>query len=138
MVTADDFDPEMLEPVEKIRYAEQLMRSEHRVLGDDYLFWGNLADYLNMVAHTPEKTGNTQHDWREFNRAQDMATGYIRMSARKKDAATAALQETAPGGAGLDRGASMNAGGPDWPPLLRHLPRMGVTRFEMMEGDRVQ
>lgn len=124
---ADGFDPEMLDPVEKIRYAEQLMRREHRVLGDDYLFWGNLADYLNMVAHTPEKTGNTQHDWREFNRAQDMATGYIRMSARKKDAATTA------GGPGGPRGASMNAG-PDWPPLLRNLPRMGVTRIELAEG----
>jgi hypothetical protein len=73
-------DPEMLPPVEKIRYAEQLMRREHRVLGPDYLFWGNLADYLNVAANIPERTNNKERDWREFNRAQDMATGYIRMS----------------------------------------------------------
>jgi hypothetical protein len=73
----------MLEPIERIRYAEQLMRREHRVLDEDYLFWGNLADYLNTAANIPEKTTHKPSDWREFNRAQDMATGYIRMSARR-------------------------------------------------------
>jgi len=75
-------DPEMLGPAEKIRYAEQLIRAEHRVLDDDWLFWGKLADHLNFISHVPEKTGQRASDWREFNRAQDMATGYIRMSAR--------------------------------------------------------
>ena len=76
----DDFDPEMLPAVEKIRYAEQLIRREHRILDDDWIFWGNLADHLNMSALIPEKTSQKQNDWRTFNRAQDIATGYIRMS----------------------------------------------------------
>ena len=77
------FDPEMLEPAEKIRYAEQLIRRQHPVMGDDYLFWGNVADYLNEAANLPERTGDKRPGkWREFNRAQDMATGYIRMSAK--------------------------------------------------------
>jgi hypothetical protein len=78
---ADESDPEMLDPVEKIRYAEQLIRAEHRILDDEWLFWGNLADHLNYIAHVPEKTVQRPSDRREFNRAQDMATGYIRMSA---------------------------------------------------------
>jgi hypothetical protein len=78
----DDFDPEMLGPVEKIRYAEELIRREHRVLDDDYLFWGHLGDHLNFIAHVPEKADQRPSDRRSFNRAQDMATGYIRMSAR--------------------------------------------------------
>ena len=81
-----DNDPEMLPPVERIRYAEQLIRHEHRVLSDDYLFWGNVADYLNVAANIPERTNNTDRDWREFNRALDMAAGYIRMSARARGA----------------------------------------------------
>jgi hypothetical protein len=80
--TGADNDPEMLPPVEKIRHAEQLIRHEHRVLGDDYLFWGKVADYLNVAANIPGRTNNADRDWREFSRAQDMATGYIRMSAR--------------------------------------------------------
>lgn len=82
-MTTDDFDPELLEPVEKIRYAEQLIRRGHRVVDDDFLFWGNLADHLNFTACLPGRTGLRASDWRAFNRAQDMATGYIRMSARK-------------------------------------------------------
>ena len=76
--------PEWLPPSEKIRHAEQLIRHEHPVLGDDYLFWGKVADYLNTAANIPERTNNAGRDWREFNRAQDMATGYIRMSARER------------------------------------------------------
>jgi hypothetical protein len=75
-------DPEMLPSVEKIRYAEQLIRSEHRVLGPDYEFWGKVADHLNEAATIPERTAACwPGKWREFNRAQDMAVGYIRMSA---------------------------------------------------------
>lgn len=79
------FDPELLDPVEKIRYAEQLIRREHRVLGDDYLFWGKVADYLNTTANIPTMISNLvrNSDWREFRRAQDMATGYIQMSKRQ-------------------------------------------------------
>jgi hypothetical protein len=83
---AEDFDPEMLPPVEMIRHAEQLMRREHRILDDNYLFWGRVADYLNMAANIPERTGNKDRDRREFNRARDMATGYIRMSGREREA----------------------------------------------------
>jgi hypothetical protein len=79
----DDFDPELLPPQERIRYAEQLIRDGHRVLDDDWLFWGNLADQLNADANIPARSGNTLADWRRFNRAQDMATGIIRMCQRK-------------------------------------------------------
>jgi hypothetical protein len=80
-VSTGPFDPEMLRPAEKIRYAEALIREHHRVLDDDWLFWGNVADYLNKAANIPSKTGNKPTDWREFNRAQDVATGYIRLAA---------------------------------------------------------
>lgn len=73
-------DPEDLEPVAKIRYAEALIRAEHWCTEDDWLFWGNFAGYLNNIANLPEKTRLRASDWREFNRAQDMATGLIRMA----------------------------------------------------------
>ena len=79
-----DDDPEMLPPQEKIRHAEQLIRHRFLVLSDDYLFWGKLADYLNDIAGAPDRTGDTRpRKWPEFNRAQDMATGIIRMAARQ-------------------------------------------------------
>lgn len=74
-------DPELLDPVSKIRYAEALIRAQHRVTDEDQLFWGNLADYLNYAATIPFRYWNRSSDWREFNRAQDIATGYIRMAA---------------------------------------------------------
>lgn len=76
-----DLDPEMLPAPEKIRYAEQLIRRDHLVLDNDWMFWGNLADALNLAALIPQKTVVTTSDWREFNRFQDMAIGYIRMAA---------------------------------------------------------
>lgn len=72
-------DPDALGPVEMIRYAERLIRALHYVLDDDWLFWGQLADHLNYIAHVPEKTGQRRSDWRDFNRAQAMATGYVGM-----------------------------------------------------------
>jgi hypothetical protein len=78
----NELDPEDLEPVAKIRHAEMLIRREHRVLADDHLFWGGVAGYLNRAANIPSKTGSTPADRREFNQAQDIATGYIRMSTR--------------------------------------------------------
>jgi|ERR1700722_5849643 len=90
-MTDAEFDPEMLDPVAKISHAEGLIRAEHRVLDDSWLFWGKLADHLNDIAHVPEKTANRPSDWRQFNRAQDMAAGYIRMSAAKPEAAPAPL-----------------------------------------------
>lgn len=77
----DDADPEMLGPVEMIRYAEPLVRAQHRVLDEDYMFWGNLADYLNHAANIPLKTGLRPAGWREFNRAREIALGYVRMAA---------------------------------------------------------
>ena len=71
-----DFDPELLGPVEKIRNAEGEIRRAHRVVDEDWLFWGNLADLLNWAALIPEKY---KPDWRTFNRIQDLANGYIRM-----------------------------------------------------------
>lgn len=82
----DDFDPEMLPAQEKIRWAEQLIRRDHRVIDDDWMFWGNLADQYNLVALIPDKISQTGADWRRFNRFQDMATGYIRMVAAKERA----------------------------------------------------
>ena len=79
-VAEEEFDAEMLPPIEKIRYAEQLIRREHRVVEDNWMFWGNLADYLNHAANIPGKTKPTSADWREFNRAQNIAIGYIRMT----------------------------------------------------------
>ena len=35
---AEEFDPEMLPPQEKIRHAEQLIRDDHRVIDYDWLF----------------------------------------------------------------------------------------------------
>ena len=90
------FDPEMLPAQELIRYAEQLIRTEHRVLGDDWKFWGQLADHLNEVAHVPDKSPDFTRpaDWREFGRAQAMATGYVRMSARMAGEAAPAADGT--------------------------------------------
>lgn len=88
-MTTDDFDPEDLPPVELIRHAEQLIRREHRVLADDYLFWGKVADHLNAASGIPERSNNRNSDWREFNRAQEMALGYTRMSARSAPAPSA-------------------------------------------------
>jgi hypothetical protein len=47
-----------------------------------------------------------------------------------------AWQEATGGGTG-PRGPSFSCG-PGFPPLLRHLPRTGVSRFELMEGDRYE
>jgi hypothetical protein len=80
---SSEMDPEELNPVAKIRYAEGLIRREHWVTEEDWLFWGNLADHLNGIAQVPEKTAHRPSDWRAFNRAQDMATGLIRMSAAR-------------------------------------------------------
>lgn len=74
-------DPELLGAQDKIRYAETLIRREHLPLSEHFGFWGKLADYLNSVALTPERTAHGPRDWVEFNTAQDMATGYLRMSA---------------------------------------------------------
>lgn len=78
----EDFDPEDLEPVAKIRYAVDLIRHEHRVLSDDWLFWNSLAGYLGYAACIPEKTQQHPGQHREFNRAQDIANGYLQMSKR--------------------------------------------------------
>jgi hypothetical protein len=84
MMADEDFDPEMLEPVAKIRHAEQMIRQEHRILADDHFFWGKLADLMQEAANIPAKTVVSQADSRRFNKFQDLATGYIRMSARLK------------------------------------------------------
>lgn len=78
---SEDNDPEMLPPQERIRYAEQLIRAEHKMLDDDWMFWREVADHLNYTAHVPDQNSQRASDWRAFNRAKDMATGYIRMSA---------------------------------------------------------
>lgn len=75
----DDLDPEILPPVEKIRYAEQLIRREHSEADADWQFWGNVADQLKLAVEIPQRGAPARF---KFNRAQDMATGYIRMSAQ--------------------------------------------------------
>jgi len=74
-------DPEMLPAQDKIRFAEALIRQEHRVLSPGYMFWGHVADHLNSVAHVPDKTGQRASDRRAFSNAQNIASGYIRLSA---------------------------------------------------------
>jgi hypothetical protein len=78
-----DFDPQDLPAQEMIRYAERLIRAHHHVLDDDWLFWGSLADHLNFIAHVPDKIRQRDSDWREFNRAQVLALGYIQMTLRE-------------------------------------------------------
>jgi hypothetical protein len=58
-----------------------MIRAGHRVLDDDWLFWGNLASLLNEVACIPEKTRQSPADWRALSLAQEIAAGYIRMAA---------------------------------------------------------
>ena len=84
MRTPEEYDAMLDLPAqEKIRAAEQLMREEHRVIGDpDYLFWGELADQFNATATIPDLTNQRPRDTREFNRFQTMAIGYIERSAR--------------------------------------------------------
>jgi hypothetical protein len=76
LAVADD-DPENLTSVDRLYYASWLLRQNHRVMDDDWMVWGNLADHLEWAAHMPEKTGGHQ-DWRAFNRAADLASGVIR------------------------------------------------------------
>ncbi len=84
-MTPDEYEAAlMLPPVEKIRAAETMIRREHRVVDDDWRFWGAIADHLNVAALIPSRTSQTSRDWRQFNRAQDMANGYIQMSARQE------------------------------------------------------
>jgi hypothetical protein len=78
-LAAEESDPEMLTSVDRLYYASWLLRQNHpRVTDDDWMVWGNLADHLEWAAHIPERTGGSQ-DWRAFNRAQDLATGVIRL-----------------------------------------------------------
>lgn len=73
-------DPTLLIGQDIIRYAEYLMREEHRVLEDGFQFWGGVADWLNYIACTPDKSGQTTSDWSRFNGAISTAVGYIEMS----------------------------------------------------------
>lgn len=77
-LAAEDNDPEMLSPVDRLCYASWLLRENHRVVDDDWLMWGSLADHLEWAAGIPRRTGATQ-DWRAFNRAADLASGIIRI-----------------------------------------------------------
>lgn len=79
---AEEGDPLLLGAQDKIHYAELLIRfHDHRVLSEDYQFWGNLADLLNMAMHIPGRAGpQPQRVWTEFNTWQAMANGYIMMS----------------------------------------------------------
>jgi hypothetical protein len=85
MILPGGKDPEDLPPVERIRYVEAMIRHEHRVLSPDYMFWGHLADHLNFIASVPEKLDQRASDRRQFNNAQDLATGYIRMMKRREE-----------------------------------------------------
>lgn len=75
----EEGDWELLDPVSLILYAESMIRAEHRVTDADWLFWGNLAGYLNEAAAIQARTIIRSRDHREFNRAVSMARGCIRM-----------------------------------------------------------
>jgi len=67
------------------RKGDQELAARHLKPGEVYvvrrLEVGQPGSTLNFIAHVPEKADQRPSDWRAFNRAQDMATGYIRMSA---------------------------------------------------------
>jgi hypothetical protein len=78
-LAAEENDPELLAPVDRLYYASWLIRDKHpRVTDDDWMLWGNLADHLEWAAGIPRQTGARQ-DWRAFNRAADLASGVIRI-----------------------------------------------------------
>jgi hypothetical protein len=76
-LAAEESDPEMLAPVDRLYYASWLIRDGHRVIDDDWMIWGNLADHLEWAAGIPRRT-EARQDWRAFNRATDLASGIIR------------------------------------------------------------
>lgn len=79
-------DPVLLVGQDIIRYAEALMREEHRVLGDDFQFWGGVADWFNDIACLPERrAAQTSSAWSRFNSAIRTAVGYIRMSTASQE-----------------------------------------------------
>jgi hypothetical protein len=78
-MAAAENDPEMLTSVDRLYYAAWLLRANHRVIDDDWLMWGNLAEQLEWAANIPQRTGVTPMPWREFNRLADLASGIIRV-----------------------------------------------------------
>ena len=78
-------DPRLLLPApELIRAAEQAIRRAHSVMDPDAGFWLEVAGHLNDASHIPALTNNRSRDWRQFNRAQTMASGVIEMLNRRR------------------------------------------------------
>jgi len=90
---AEDNDPEMLIGPDVIRYAEALIREDHRVISPDFQFWGAIADYLNDIASLPDRPGAQTPNWAtRFNLAVSTAVGYIRMSGATAETKTRLLR----------------------------------------------
>ena len=117
-------DPELLGAVDRIRFAEDLIREDHPVLGADALFWGKLADILNRAAGIPGRTANTGGTWAEFTTAGDLATGYIRM-ARPSAETTARLlaRDFAPPFRQVCYAVQASDDGTTWPGALGEVER---------------
>jgi hypothetical protein len=94
---AEQNDPEMLIGPDIIRYAESLMRDDHRILAPDFQFWGSIADILNDTASLPDRPGAQTPNWAtRFNRTVTAAVGYIRMSGASAETRTRLLRDFPP------------------------------------------
>lgn len=129
-------DPELLGTVDRIRFAEQLMREDHhRVVGPDALFWGKLADWLNRAAGIPDAESDTGGSWSGFSLAGDLATGYIRMA--KPPAETIArllARDFAPSFRQVCYAVQASEDG-TWPGHIGEVDRFGTDRTVMRLDD---
>jgi hypothetical protein len=89
-------DPELLFGQDLIRYAEALMREDHRVLAPDFQFWGGVADWLNHIACVPDKPAATLGERSRFSGTVSTAVGYIRMSTASQEVRLRLLRDYFP------------------------------------------
>jgi hypothetical protein len=94
---AAEGDPELLIGQDIIRYAEALIREDHRVLSPGFQFWGGVADWLNHTATLPDRPGaQNTGAWSRFNGAISTAVGYIRMSGASQETRARLLRDYFP------------------------------------------
>jgi hypothetical protein len=129
-------DPELLCTVDRIRFAEYLMREDHpSPLGPDALFWGKLADLLNRAAGIPDGTADTPGTWSQFNNAGDLATGYIRMAKPPAETTSRLLaRDFAPSFRDVAYAVQASEDG-TWPGHLGEVERFGTDRTVMRTED---
>jgi hypothetical protein len=130
-------DPELLCTVDQIRFAEDLMREDHRSpLGPDALFWGKLADLLNRAATIPDGWREHRAPWAEFNTYGDLATGYIRMAKPPAETISRLLAaHFPPSFRTVAYVVQASDDGITWPDHPGEVERAGVDRTVMRTGD---